>query len=195
MEAKATIEDLIAAKSGDVEAVQRVWTALRPIACRCVVKYKTSPDVPNDLMQEAYLAVKRAIVKTEFKPDSNPEKEWGRFVRYAEQWITGCVFRVAVASREWLGRSVSTDSEEGEGVEGESFVVGGFRLSHHALMFAFCQLDDREKRLLSMRFVGGATLQEIATVTGYTDSGVFVAIERVLSKMRDDILFARTWGE
>lgn len=149
-------------------------------------------------MQEAYLAVVGAIKATAFRQDSDPVKEWGRFTRYAERWIAGRMFRVAVVSKEWVDRSL--DTPEGENVEGNAFVVGEFPVHHHGLMFAFSHLTNREKLLLHQRFIERMTLPEIDAANGekhnHDDrSGAAAAIDAVLTKMRDDILFARSWGE
>lgn len=167
-----------AAQKGDAASYRMLLTELVPVIKRSLNKSLPSPDIADDIVQEALISVHKALHTYEIDRPFTP-------------WLMAIVnFRRTDFLRGYYAaqenKQVPLDSVEipdylnqddkGEQEEQEAH-----------LRDALNSLPERQKNVVEMLKLEGLSTREVADKTGMSESAIKVTMHRALQKLKEKI--------
>lgn len=150
-----------------ISQVKAVQNALRSfLLALCNGNKADADDIAQDTFIKAYIAIDRYT-------DSGKFKSW--------------IFRIAYNSflNHAASRRQYNSLDEAEAVAGESSADNGFE--HQQLYLALSTLPPRERSAISLYYLNGYSIKDIAVITDCSEDAVKKQLSRGREKLRETI--------
>jgi RNA polymerase sigma-70 factor, ECF subfamily len=102
-----------------------------------------------------------------------------------EAWIFGIARNAALDELRRRGRRAALEGEPEDLAAPAAEDLADLSLCRESVRAALAALEDRERELVSLKFMGGLSNSEIARVVGLSESNVGTKLHRTITKLRE----------
>jgi RNA polymerase sigma-70 factor (ECF subfamily) len=102
-----------------------------------------------------------------------------------EAWIFGIARNAALDELRRRGRRAALEGEPEDLAAPAADDLAELSLRRETVRAALAALDDRERELVALKFMGGLSNHEIARIAGLSESNVGTKLHRTITKLRE----------